>query len=416
MFVGIRWIYSTNAKDIGTIYIVYGLFSAILGLAMSVLIRLELAAPGVGLLHNDNQLYNTVVTAHAFLMIFFFVMPSAVGGFGNIISFCFVYSFKHINEVRKREIVENIEALEQKLLHLKPIGPYLAGLIEGDGTFAIRDPESNKLSKYNPHIIVVFKIEDRELADFLCGETTCGRVNVYKDRNYVLWQITKNIDVYTIVSLINGHIRTPKHETLQRYADWYNTYMEDIQRVQLCIKPIDQTPLHKNNWLAGFVDADGHFAISLTMRKNGKRRVILRFSLDVNYHRAIKNSTTKVNSYSGIILQISELFKGSVYIRSRNVKDKTYTSFIVIAFNAQSKLEVISYFDQYPLWSSKHLDYLKWKDLVLRQNQGSDIDDLARNTRDDFNQSRSTFTWHHLDLFKIYNKLFIVRKRTERTI
>lgn len=64
-------------------YLVYGLFSALLGLAMSVLIRIELAAPGVGILHNDNQLYNTVVTAHAFLIIFFFVMPAAVGGFGN---------------------------------------------------------------------------------------------------------------------------------------------------------------------------------------------------------------------------------------------------------------------------------------------------------------------------------------------
>jgi len=62
---------------------VYGLFSALLGLAISVIIRLELAAPGIGILHNDNQLYNTVVTAHAFLIIFFFVMPSAVGGFGN---------------------------------------------------------------------------------------------------------------------------------------------------------------------------------------------------------------------------------------------------------------------------------------------------------------------------------------------
>lgn len=64
-------------------YLVYGLFSALLGLAISVIIRLELAAPGIGLLHNDNQLYNTVVTAHAFLIIFFFVMPAAVGGFGN---------------------------------------------------------------------------------------------------------------------------------------------------------------------------------------------------------------------------------------------------------------------------------------------------------------------------------------------
>jgi cytochrome c oxidase subunit 1 len=64
-------------------YLVYGLFSALLGLAISVIIRLELAAPGIGILHNDNQLYNTVVTAHAFLIIFFFVMPAAVGGFGN---------------------------------------------------------------------------------------------------------------------------------------------------------------------------------------------------------------------------------------------------------------------------------------------------------------------------------------------
>ncbi len=79
-----RWFLSTNAKDIGTLYLIFALFSGLLGTAFSVLIRIELSGPGVQYI-SDNQLYNSIITAHAILMIFFMVMPALIGGFGNFL-------------------------------------------------------------------------------------------------------------------------------------------------------------------------------------------------------------------------------------------------------------------------------------------------------------------------------------------
>ena len=77
-----RWLLSSNAKDIGTIYLIYALLGSLVGTAFSVLIRLELSGPAPQFIA-DNQLYNSIITAHAIVMIFFMVMPAMIGGFGN---------------------------------------------------------------------------------------------------------------------------------------------------------------------------------------------------------------------------------------------------------------------------------------------------------------------------------------------
>jgi len=79
----LRWLCSTNHKEIGILYIFFGGISGLIAIIMSLIIRLELAVPGNTVLLGNHQLYNVLITGHALLMLFFMVMPILLTGFGN---------------------------------------------------------------------------------------------------------------------------------------------------------------------------------------------------------------------------------------------------------------------------------------------------------------------------------------------
>ncbi|AQZ19154.1 AI1 (mitochondrion) [Zygosaccharomyces parabailii] len=416
-----RWLYSTNAKDIAVLYFIFALFSGMAGTAMSVIVRMELSAPGVQYLGGNNQLFNVLATGHAILMIFFLVMPALIGGFGKITAHP---SFG--GGGNKKWYINNFEGPNKKTLGTiegvsrEKWGPYLAGLIEGDGTFYV------PLNLKRPTISIVFHKDDKPLAIYLKNLLNMG--NLYEKKgNFLIWQIQKMEDVYKIVNLTNGFYRTPKYYEFMRLIDWFNRYIdkninnttfasihwkmggEPMNKIKYL--ELDKSDLNTNSWLAGFTDADGNFNIQLL-----NNRIKLQFRLeirkvfhkDMNYYKDLNNNYINLNlNYYEIMMNISKLFNTSLYSRNRELNfngnpTKIYSSYIMAVYNMNNLKLVKEYFNKYPLLSSKYLNYKDWEkllDLVLKYNKFShpNIFKLAKVIKTNYNKNRTSFSWKHLN-------------------
>ena len=224
---------------------------------------------------------------------------------------------------------------------------YLTGLIEGDGSIIV---PTKDITSYKPFFEITFHIDDLILAQNI--QSIIGG-NIRLKQNYCVLIIKKKSEVLYIMNLLNGKMRTPKIEALHRMITWYNlNYHTKIK-----ILGIDISPLQTNNWLAGFIDADGSFYLNWLLDKKG-----LATSLQYYMRIAQRKNYSKLNnffktSYFIIMQKIANFLYVPLRFRNRLRKSGlTESAYEVRSANYISNYTILSYLLQYPLFSYKYLN------------------------------------------------------------
>jgi len=278
-------------------------------------------------------------------------------------------------------------------------GWYLAGLIEGDGYIGV--PEKGVRTKKGqllyPSIQIAFHAKDLPLATFIL--TCIGKGSLIKKKNTRSYTLTFNSkeSQLKIINLIHGKLRTPKNLGLNLLIEHYK------EECTLGEAPIDQSAILNNYWLAGFIDADGHFSIRFSPSKTFGKKPRIACSLELVQREFDKSGLpTPQNGAKGISMfeamdAIGKVLESKVERIDRNVKD---VNLRVRTKGLKGNTILIEYLTKFSLKSSKRLDMESWAIVIglIREKkhltkEGALTIEKIKNS---INSQRVIFDWNHL--------------------
>ena len=277
----------------------------------------------------------------------------------------------------------NKNDMELKYLEL---GYYLAGLIEGDGNiWTQKQLRGNNGRMKNPQIMLTFHMKEINLYKHIKGILGGGCFYKSKNGNAFRYTVSDLSTLLKLINLVNGKFRTPKIIYLYRAIDYLNLrYNMNISKL-----PLDKSNINSNAWLAGMTDSDGCFHISIYTPKSRNVRIICSYTLT---QRKIDEPLSL--SCVPFMTEIANLFKCSLHYKKGNA--------ITFIAQANSKHYLVkSYFDKFPLMSSKYLEYLCFLKGLNYLNKRLTEEEIleVKAVKNSMNMRRTFFSWDHLKNF-----------------
>lgn len=270
---------------------------------------------------------------------------------------------------------------------------YLAGLIEGDGSIIVPKTANSVKGHINyPSIQIVFNLKDLPLALMIQKNLKHGSINKKKGVNAYVLTINNLDGLLLISSLINGYMRTPKIYALWGLIDWLNNKFKNFH---LNKKPLDNSLLESNAWFSGLIDAVGHFSVRATTTSKYPK-------LECKFELSQRKIDQRGNNNLDFLEIIAKFLLTSVKSIRNNKPSSEYR---VRTTNLKGNLNLESYLNSYPLFSSKILDYKDWlKVLDYFKSNSCKPNNFIKEIifiKSKMNNNRTEFNWNHLN--KFYN-------------